>query len=714
MSKKSIKHSSNSERAELRSTADAITVLHNDNNTEGLLLLRLELQASTAWWGSLLADVCYAVERFCVHDIIACTTTLELCISVLDSSEGWVQAECWIVYILRGHCYGIAADFDSAFAMYQRVSDFAALLDNARLQINSIRYKGLTLYNRGRYEDALRYFSEALTLCYNHNADTAVVVELTDLCSRTLQVLGDFEKALSLSMDALILSEKLPPSQSLASTYTSIGSMLSQKNKHSEALAYFHMALDTSRAIGFDYGVAHAQYMLGTMYHNIGAQNLAVHHASDSLRVCTQSVMPQIVHVTGLVYLLLAKIFLALEKYSEAFEYSSKSLEIAQSIQFTEEISAIHICRGAIRIHEGKYLLAEQELLLALECAEKSSLKPNQESALRHLAWLWEIQQDAARSRSYRQQADALHNEMLGEHFTHAFENFFKEYESRKRAAISEVLGLSNDAILDSLYQRASEQAPRYTWHAEEGNPSIVVHTLGKFSVRVNGRVLQQSDWQRKKARDVFKLLLIQYRRAVPAEQIIETIWGDTSADAIGSLRNAVSFIRTALEPHLSRKEPSTYLKNIDGAYILDLGLQAWIDTHAFNSAIEKAEQTPDAHKRFALWEEAITLYEGDFLPEETLAEWTCFMRDSLRDTYIRALLGMARYSAEHNNNSKAIDLLRTILSTDKTHEEAYKVMITIAKNSGNANELQRVIEQCKSAFTSEYGSEPHWLQLFV
>jgi DNA-binding SARP family transcriptional activator len=161
----------------------------------------------------------------------------------------------------------------------------------------------------------------------------------------------------------------------------------------------------------------------------------------------------------------------------------------------------------------------------------------------------------------------------------------------------------------------------------------IVVDLLGTFRVIRAGREVTMDEWKRKKARDVFKVLAVHHRRPVTTDEIVRHIWGDdVPVEAcLPTLQNAVSAIRTALEPDLKPRQPSSYLAFRDGSYTLDLGADARVDVEIFKELLGLAYRTDAPDERRAILTQAVELYRGDLLPDDRFEPWTDFWRDEVR-----------------------------------------------------------------------------------
>ncbi len=169
---------------------------------------------------------------------------------------------------------------------------------------------------------------------------------------------------------------------------------------------------------------------------------------------------------------------------------------------------------------------------------------------------------------------------------------------------------------------------------------SILVETLGVFRVTRKGEEITMEEWRRKKARDVFKYLVSRHRPSVTVDDIVAQLWGeDVDVErCLPTLQNAISAIRTALEPGLKPRQNSAYLQFRDGSYYLDLGVDAIVDVHQFATDAKRALAIGEQRERLDALTHAAHSYTGDFLPHDTFEDWTDFIRGNTRDLALEVL----------------------------------------------------------------------------
>ena len=97
-----------------------------------------------------------------------------------------------------------------------------------------------------------------------------------------------------------------------------------------------------------------------------------------------------------------------------------------------------------------------------------------------------------------------------------------------------------------------------------------------------------------------------------------------------------------------------------EGQVTLHLPPGSWVDVEVFEAHCQRGE-----------WEEALSLYGGEFLPEYRYADWTVAPRERLALLYQRALLEAARARLSAGRFGGALEACWRLLSLEPWHEEA-------------------------------------------
>ncbi len=164
---------------------------------------------------------------------------------------------------------------------------------------------------------------------------------------------------------------------------------------------------------------------------------------------------------------------------------------------------------------------------------------------------------------------------------------------------------------------------------APENWPRAVrIVTLGRFEVEVRGEPLVFARKVPKKTLNLLQALVAYGRETVPERWLCDALWGDEEADAA---HQALSITVVRLRKLLGV-----------GDAVLQRGGKVGLDRRLCSVDAWRFEQCADTGDEAAV-DTALSLYRGEFLPDEEAAPWTVTARERLRGKYIQALAGRAR-----------------------------------------------------------------------
>ena len=161
------------------------------------------------------------------------------------------------------------------------------------------------------------------------------------------------------------------------------------------------------------------------------------------------------------------------------------------------------------------------------------------------------------------------------------------------------------------------------------------VRLLGGFRVERTEGGQDVSDWPRRSAKTLVKLLAVQSGHALHREQVIDVLWPKVGAEsALNSFGKALHVARRALEPMLPRRHNSAYLRLEDGMLVLDTE-HVVIDTDEFEQLAEDALR----RREIAAYEAATAAYAGELLPEDRYESWCAERRSAVAELHIAHLI---------------------------------------------------------------------------
>jgi DNA-binding SARP family transcriptional activator len=229
------------------------------------------------------------------------------------------------------------------------------------------------------------------------------------------------------------------------------------------------------------------------------------------------------------------------------------------------------------------------------------------------------------------------------------------------------------------------------------------VRLLGGFRVQPADAGQAVSDWPRRSAKTLVKLLAVRPGHALHREQVIDVLWPKVDAEsALNSFGKALHVARHTLEPRLPRRQDSTYLRLADGMVVLDTEHVA-IDADEFEQLAEDALR----RREIAAYEAAFGAYGGELLPEDRYESWCSERRNTLAELHTRLLLGMAETLERQGSHNDAADRLRDVLHTDPTREAVHRQLMLLYARMGVPDQAVRQFHYCEAVLRQELDLAP-------
>ncbi len=639
--------------------------------------------------------------------------SLDLTIAIGD------RAEEACVLLAVGNIRERCGSYAEALDLYTRCLEIAREISNIRLEAYASGNIGTVHERIGSNAESLAHNLRSLELKKLIDDRWGMGVSYNNIAV-IYASLGEYPSAMEAHLGSLRITEEIGDREGMSVALNGVGQMYQALGDRVRAMEYFTRSLGISRQIGYSRGEAFSLNHVGRCYESAGDHARALLHYVRSLRILEGL---GDTYGTGWVLTAIGDLHGALGDHSRAADYYRRCLDIsAGSGDRQVEVTAL-LALGTLQGGLGEYPIAiellEQGLALSAETG-------NRDQEAKIFASLAEVHASAGhgrRSAYYRGRHQERMQEMFNERSAGRVRDILVRLEQNELARQGEELGLEEGDVSEvgaAVRRWSSARIAAALAGISESDPQsssgtiapaarvaeIVVVTFGEFRVKLPGGELSKGDWKRKKARDLFKLLLINHRRALTVDEIMEKLWGAGGGTEL-LVMNAVSHVRAALEPARDPHAPSRYLTSSDRAYTLDLGENAMIDFLRFKEMIVYARRSATAEERVRLYSDAAALYGGDFLKEDAFEEWTTSERDLLKDAYLEAMEYVAAEHLRRGAVELAGDTARRILECDDTSERAYEILMLALRERGRRGEIRNVFERCRRAFLSDQGTEP-------
>lgn len=270
---------------------------------------------------------------------------------------------------------------------------------------------------------------------------------------------------------------------------------------------------------------------------------------------------------------------------------------------------------------------------------------------------------------------------------------------------VSAWLPCGNAAVTPAMlaYPAAAGGSANCAESPRHGVARLHVRLLGGFGVQRAGGTHPVSDWQRRSAKTLTKLLAAHPRHALHREQILDILWpGADLESALNSLGKALYAARHAFEPDLPPRKSSAYLRLTDAMVVLDTE-HVVIDADRFEQLAETALRRGD----IAAYRTALAAYGGEMLPEDRYADWCAERRSSLAELHLRMALGLAEALECGGVYNESAHLLREVLRQDPAREEVHRRLMRLYAEMGTPDQAVRQFQRCADVLRRELDLAP-------
>jgi DNA-binding SARP family transcriptional activator len=240
----------------------------------------------------------------------------------------------------------------------------------------------------------------------------------------------------------------------------------------------------------------------------------------------------------------------------------------------------------------------------------------------------------------------------------------------------------------------------------QKDRASVNILTFGTFEVYLHGIKIPNKEWKRDKSVQLLQFMLMaRNRKALHKEQIIDRLWEGEIDDQ--GFKVALHGINKVLEPNRKSHSETAFIERIGLTYKINTE-DIWIDTVAFEAFIALGNKNIQNQPEIAIsaLREALSLHNGQFLPDRIYEDWTSDERERLQLAYLNAGITLAELLIK-SNPSESIRICQEVLLVDETWEDAYRIQMEAFYSRGNRPMAIRTYQVCEKVLAEEMGLKP-------
>ncbi len=238
----------------------------------------------------------------------------------------------------------------------------------------------------------------------------------------------------------------------------------------------------------------------------------------------------------------------------------------------------------------------------------------------------------------------------------------------------------------------------------------IKIHTLGKFFIRRGDFVLSENSSRSRRMWEVFKYLLSNREKSFFPEEILDNIWPDKDYSDPNTVMRAQMFrLRQALNNDNEDVSLATNIVFSRGCYKWENNVDCWVDVDDFSSLAAKAtkENTANPEQAIEYYNNALSLYKGEYLPESAFSEWVIPVRAYYHDIFLKSVFELTDLYRARQENNEIIRVCEQAAAIDYFEEKIHIRLIEALLAEGLTTRARAHYNEVTSAYYREMGVKP-------
>jgi two-component SAPR family response regulator len=232
---------------------------------------------------------------------------------------------------------------------------------------------------------------------------------------------------------------------------------------------------------------------------------------------------------------------------------------------------------------------------------------------------------------------------------------------------------------------------------AEPASQPILIHTLGRFGIQIDGQALAPKQLRQQKPIEMLQCLIAQGGRGINKEFLSNAVWPEAEGD------DAVNSFDVTL--HRLRK----ILKHKDALLAIDSRLTinsetVWVDAWTFERLLNHVEKSMRLSESETIestvinvLDQAMTLYQGGFLIHESLRPWGLSMQERLRSKLMRCIVQVGAQAETIGQWEVATHCYQTGMEIDPLYELFYQRLMICYRETHRKPEALAVYQRCRA-----------------
>ena len=230
----------------------------------------------------------------------------------------------------------------------------------------------------------------------------------------------------------------------------------------------------------------------------------------------------------------------------------------------------------------------------------------------------------------------------------------------------------------------------------------LTVDSLGKFQI-TDGNVIVGDEELRSNMLSKLLLYILLYRdKTLTIEDITTAVWQDEEIEnPAGALKNLMYRLRKTLSKHFGNQD---FILTNRGSYRWNLQVSVNFDIEQFDKLMNEAKQENTLEKAELLYEQAIALYQGDFMVRLTDMHWILTLNTYYHSLYLSCVKALSEIYLKLERYENLEKICTDALKLESGDEELYCYQIEARMRCGKVNLAMDSYEKAREIMEKELG----------
>lgn len=230
----------------------------------------------------------------------------------------------------------------------------------------------------------------------------------------------------------------------------------------------------------------------------------------------------------------------------------------------------------------------------------------------------------------------------------------------------------------------------------------LTVNSLGKFQI-TDGNVVVGNEELRSNMLSKLLLYILLYRdKTLTIEDITTAVWQDEEIEnPAGALKNLMYRLRKTLAKYFGNQD---FILTNRGSYRWNPQVSVNFDIEQFDKLMNETKQENSLERSEVLYEQAIALYQGDFMVRLTDMHWILTLHTYYHSLYLSCVKALSEIYLKLERYENLEKICTDALKLESGDEELYCYQIEARMRCGKVNLAMESYEKAREIMEKELG----------